>query len=65
MVPIQYGRALYRTVSNDETLEKSDRASELSQWLGTLLQEIARDGVQSDEPVVAGAALKPRRDEDS
>lgn len=65
MVPIQYGRALYETVSNDEMLEKSERASEASQWLETLFPEIARERAQSDEPIVTDAARHRHRDEGS
>ncbi|TFC02322.1 hypothetical protein [Cryobacterium sp. MDB2-33-2] len=51
--PLQYGKAIYVTVTNDEMVSKSKRAASMSDWLARLLPEVDRVRVEIDDSEVA------------
>lgn len=50
---LQYGKATYITISNDQMVEVSKRGAAMSDWLADLLPEVDRIGVEVHEDEVA------------
>lgn len=50
---LQFGKAAYVTITNDEMVEASTRGGAMSDWLADLLPEVDRTGVELDDDEVA------------